>query len=85
MLFFQRRAQDEISIFNAGMIALQINRAGPVHFRPESATRRAQYGLVIDDLCAVQNDRGITVKKDEIMAVYHMLIIYGIMSNVNLF
>jgi hypothetical protein len=31
------RPQNQVSIFDAGVIALQINRAGPIYFRPQRA------------------------------------------------
>src|ERR1022692_2998136 len=65
-LVLHHRVQNQVAIFDAGVVALQINRAGPVHFRPERAAGRAEDGLVVDDLRAVQSDGDMAVHKHDV-------------------
>jgi hypothetical protein len=60
------RAQNDVAVFNAGVVALQINRAGTVHLRPEGASGGAENGLVVDDLDAVEDHGGVALDESDI-------------------
>src|SRR5206468_8483289 len=63
---FHHRAQDDVSIVHAGVIALEINGAGAEFIRPKRAARAAEHGLVVDGLLAVVNNRQVAVHQRDV-------------------
>src|SRR5262245_25973647 len=63
---FHNRAQDDVSIIHAGVIALKIDGAGTEFIRPQRASRAAEHGLVVDGFPAVVNHCQGTVPYSEL-------------------
>src|SRR5208282_4132408 len=62
----QNRLQDEVPILNAGVIALEVDWAGPGHVGPERAAGATRDRLVINDLLAVQDHGDMAADESDV-------------------
>src|SRR4029450_4283274 len=63
---FDHRPQHDVPEARDAVIALQINRTWPQWIGPERAPGAAENRLVVDDLLAVQDHRGVAIQERDV-------------------
>ena len=62
----QYRPQNDVPIFDAGMVTLQINRARAHNVGPKSPAGASDHRLVGNDFCAVEDHRDVPIDKRDV-------------------
>lgn len=60
------RGQHQVSVLHLTMVTLQINGAGSIHIRFHGSSGGSVYGLVVDDLSAIEEYRNMTVTQRDV-------------------
>ena len=64
---FHSRQQTDVSVLDAGMIALQIDGPFTRDVTKQSATGATQHGLVVDDFLPIQNDGDVPIDQRQVV------------------